>query len=739
MLFDPAGPHARSAGGEGMLRIAGTSAVRRGALAARSGLRPLALRWPAASFLLLAAACSGQDGAGYRNLDPNVAYVGDAACASCHPQQTATFSLTAMGRSFSETAALLESGRLRIPREGVSFDHEKSRSRYRVFVEGGLLKHAEIRQDEEGNDLFTDTRPISYVLGSGDRGQTFLVGQGDRLYQSPVAFRPHRDGWGMAAGYDRPDHLRFARPVTGPCLFCHAHRARYVEGSVNRYELPPFQGMAIGCERCHGPGGLHVSERKSEYPSRGGIDTSIVNPRRLPPDRRDDVCFQCHLQGGARIRKAGPRLHGFRPGLRLADFFAVFHKRRSGGAGDVPSGEGTIEVVSHVERLRLSRCWERSGGRIHCLTCHDPHRTPRGEEAVVQFRAACLTCHRPEDCDREGMHHAGRADCAGCHMIKRPPSDAPHTVFTDHLIARRPAPEKPGARPERGGRFVLVNFFEGESGSPRDLGAAYLLAAGGEGAGDFAERGAAILEPLLPSLEDDAHALRLLAAHYLGTGRRRKATPLLERLVELAPRAPEYRVELARSLQLMGREEEALVMAREAVREEPDLAPARLALADAYYDTGEYQGAEEQLRASVTLDPALAPAHARLGRIRLMRREVDAAEDAYATALALEPSLMQARLGMAQAHLDQGRTDEALLDLRRAVEETAGERSRVPVRLKLIRVLIAAGRREEALEEIDRVLGVEPGNQEALGLLRRLRTGIARLDGTALGTPPPER
>ncbi|HET6372774.1 MAG TPA: cytochrome c3 family protein, partial [Candidatus Polarisedimenticolia bacterium] len=560
---------------------------------------------------------SAQPGPAYRNLGVAATYVGDAACASCHLKQAASYPGTAMGRAFTTAAEFLKSDPAAIPPKGVSFDQAKTRCRYRVFVEDGLLKHSEIRLDEQGREAFTDTRTVSYVLGSGDRGRTFLIRSGDRLYQSPLAYRRSRDGWGMAAGYDSPRHQHFGRPVTAPCLFCHTNRAAYLEGTINEYADPPFDGWGIGCERCHGPGSLHVSERRSLPPTATGIDLTIVNPRRLPAALRDDVCLQCHLQGNARVLKADHPIYSYRPGLPLADFFAIYHAVGTGGHAK-GGGEG-IEVVSHVERLRRSRCWKQSQGAISCLTCHDPHKTPRGEEAVRQFRSACLTCHKLTDCSMETMKSgaapsgADPSDCVACHMAKRPPTDAPHTLFTDHLISRRPLPAAPTSGTESK-EITLVSFLEKDGGSRRDLGAAYLVFATGSTESPYAARGASLLESLLPDLKGDFNALRLLAEYHQQSGRPRERLAALERLSRAAPRLAEARVELARLYGSSGREALAQSTAREAVAEDPAFAPARQTLGDLLMDAGSAD-AKAQFLAAVRLDPSVAGAHAGLGEL----------------------------------------------------------------------------------------------------------------------------
>src|SRR5260370_30816582 len=41
----------------------------------------------------------------------------------------------------------------------------------------------------------------------------------------------------------------------------------------------PLRFLTVGCERCHGPGAVHVEQRRQEAPFDGSIDFSIVNPR----------------------------------------------------------------------------------------------------------------------------------------------------------------------------------------------------------------------------------------------------------------------------------------------------------------------------------------------------------------------------------------------------------------------------------------------------------------------------
>jgi len=104
-----------------------------------------------------------------------------------------------------------------------------------------------------------------------------------------------------------------------------------------------------------------------------------------------------------------------------------------------------FEVVSAPYRLMQSACFRKSGGRMTCSTCHNPHERPRAEDR------ACRDCHRAT---HQGKAEA-RQNCVACHMPKRQPEDAPLTRFTDHKIARLPERGRGVNLPEYSGRVRL--------------------------------------------------------------------------------------------------------------------------------------------------------------------------------------------------------------------------------------------------------------------------------------------
>ena len=153
---------------------------------------------------------------------------------------------------------------------------------YSVEHQENRVIHKETRRDRSG--ARSSPRPqaeVQYVIGSGRQGFSYLIERDGFLFQSPITWYSKDERWGLSPSYENKNY-HFDRPVISECLFCHANAAERVSSAINRYKTPIFQGHAIGCERCHGPGELHV--RRPAVAD--GRDTTIVNPANLEPSLR---------------------------------------------------------------------------------------------------------------------------------------------------------------------------------------------------------------------------------------------------------------------------------------------------------------------------------------------------------------------------------------------------------------------------------------------------------------------
>jgi predicted CXXCH cytochrome family protein len=371
----------------------------------------------------------------FLNTKPGARYVGAAACTDCHKDRHASFRHTGMGNSMADVVVAQE------PPDAV-FDHPASKRRFQVFRRDGELWHRELLFTNGPAEVVLSEYPLKYVVGSGRHARTYLVETDGFLVESPVTWYNSRKEWDMSPGYDLPNHQGFGRAIGEACLYCHAGQSEAVGQHLHRMRLPE---VAIGCERCHGPGSLHVELQKERQRLgkglTGDIDYTIVNPTHLSRERSEAICQQCHLNAEAIVPNRGRKLSDFRPGLPVQDFFQVY----------VPDGpEHSMTVVGHVEQMHLSRCYQASKN-FTCLTCHDPHAEPAPADRAAYQNSICQGCHQPEHCKVDQQRLAKESpdnNCIQCHM-PRSKTDIPHLAFTHHRVGIHDGPATPGAGPER--------------------------------------------------------------------------------------------------------------------------------------------------------------------------------------------------------------------------------------------------------------------------------------------------
>lgn len=356
----------------------------------------------------------------FENTRPEVGYVGSKVCQSCHEDEHESFRHTGMGRSMARVDLTRE------PPDG-QFDHLPSQRRYQVLRRDGWMWHRELLITDGPDEVIVSEFPVKYVTGSGRHSLTYLIETDGFLIESPITWYRARQAWGMSPGYDQAGHSAFQRAVGEGCLICHAGRSEAIGGSLHRMRIIED---SIGCERCHGPGALHVKKHSSpaavQSAADGAIDYSIVNPAHLSRELGEAVCQQCHLRSSATIISRGRKIDDFRPGLPLADFRQDYTLK-------IPDKQMT--VVGHVEQMHQSRCFQKSD-KFTCVTCHNPHGEPAAEQRIAHYQAVCRTCHQAEHCtvDRQRLaKESAENNCVQCHMPTSP-TDIPHLAFTHHRV-----------------------------------------------------------------------------------------------------------------------------------------------------------------------------------------------------------------------------------------------------------------------------------------------------------------
>ena len=330
-------------------------------------------------------------------------YVGNQVCASCHSSIFQSFSRTAHAQASGPAAANLVAG---------EFVHNDSQVKYRVYSESGKVW---MSFERVGDPLVQGRRELLYYIGQGRRGTTYLFSVDGFFFEAPINLYTSRHMWDMAPAYSAAREAPMNLPVLPSCMDCHVSGMRPpIEGTENRYAMPLFLHPGVTCERCHGPGENHAK------------NGAIINPVKLSPERRDQVCMQCHLEGNAAIERPGKHLYQYRPGDDLSDYVRYYVLTDSGKPG--------LRAASQFEELAQSMCKKKSGDAMSCTSCHDPHRTISADERVAYYRSKCLACHGAQYGEK---HHTEQPDCTQCHMPASSSSDIAHTAVTDHRISRR--------------------------------------------------------------------------------------------------------------------------------------------------------------------------------------------------------------------------------------------------------------------------------------------------------------
>jgi tetratricopeptide (TPR) repeat protein len=308
-------------------------------------------------------------------------YMGAKRCAGCHgviyrTQQTSRHAQTlAQGESLASVP--LPKAAVADPEApGVTHRFERSGSEIRVAVEtdGGLIRAV-----------------VDYALGSGHHGVTMLARDETGRHRSMrISYYSAGDYWGITSGFnphptDRESYLGNALSDAGlhGCLDCHSTRYPPSEGKRS----PEAADRGIGCERCHGPGDHHLRAVEAGFPQ-----LAIARPKLATPAQRMALCGQCHS----------------------AD-------------GDTPPSDPRF-IRFQATTLCYSRCVTESGGRLDCVTCHDPHKNV--ETNTAHYEARCLSCHAVNSARCPVNAKTG---CLGCHM-PRVENVMPFTSFTDHHI-----------------------------------------------------------------------------------------------------------------------------------------------------------------------------------------------------------------------------------------------------------------------------------------------------------------
>lgn len=525
-------------------------------------------------------------------------YVSDDRCVECHEEISASYAGHSMGRSLQPVDEQFQ-----LP-TGAQPEFEADGFRYSMVRDQGTWYHRQSRLTQDGSEMAVIQAKVSYVVGSGNHGCSFLVDRDGYLFMSPMTWYPDEKLWQLSPGYETRNS-QFNRPVVEICLYCHSNRALHQANTLNHYEEPVFRGHAIGCQRCHGPGASHIQAHES-----GTGEDGIVNPAKLAPELREAVCQQCHLSGLARVNKAGKQLYDYRPGQPLNAAFTIFTETSE-----------DRQFVGHVEQMYESACFQGSDKRLGCVSCHDPHRLPTPETRVAYYRDRCLDCHRDEPCSLSlEVRTKTRPDdsCIDCHMPNQQ-TEVRHAASTDHSIPRMAGQPRSDVAPKS-----LHAFPSDEVAKPteRDLAIGRMRARPDKFEQLLSTTAAALEKIAKDPNTDDLEALEALVELYVHRQEVSKAVDLATRIVKQSPnREPTLRALADIHVQL-GNFRRALPYWKRAIETNPHMPRYWYQLGRAYAATDQWylcqqtmQAAKQRFPTSVGVRQLLVESHLRLGDV----------------------------------------------------------------------------------------------------------------------------
>jgi predicted CXXCH cytochrome family protein len=669
-------------------------------------------------------------------------YVDATVCANCHQDIAETYRKTGMGRSFFLPTAgkVVED----YAHANTVF-HQPSGLRYTMVERDGEFFERRSEVGFDGKETNAMEERIDYVIGSGNHSRSYLHRAPDgQLIELPVSWYSEGSGyWAMSPGYDWKGQKDFRRAITGECMFCHNGYPESDAG-IERSIFPQKLPQGIDCQRCHGPGRAHVEAAMSGHASPELVRSTIVNPGRLDRERQLEVCMECHLKTSFHEpneeRAFDRAVFSYRPGQPLKDFKLYFE----------PVGhenDDNFEIDHAAYRLRKSACFRNS--QMTCLTCHDPHDIPRGQEAVKHYTEVCLSCH-------QGVAHTvalpPTSTCLTCHMPKRRTNDAVHVVMTDHFIRRTQpqrnllAPIAETIAPEGSFTKVALYYPAKAPATPE----AEISMAEAQVSDNGIPRLQALLERYRPNSPEPYLAL---ADAYDREGNNEEVARWSRRALAQRENFRTAVVMLAPALFALHQDAEATKVLEEAVKQYPGDDLLLSDLGNAYLRQGEMAQASAALKRAFEANPDRSETHNLLGVVSVKQGDSAAGEHEFREALRCQPNFPEARDnlgsllavehnyteaafqfekaieadgGFAEAHHHLGRLLVLMDQLPRAVSELREAAQLEPddpeVHEDLADVLAATGHTAEAIPEYERVLALRPDQSQA-----HLGSGMAML------------
>ena len=679
------------------------------------------------------------------------AFVGSAACASCHRTQSEAY----VG-SHHEKALVAPSAEFAKARfDGSHFTSPLGGTTKFSVRDGAPFVSTPLAGGK------TATFPIRYTSGVWPLEQYVVATERGKLQSLGVVWDTRTESEGGAKwfhvygspGIAPSDTLFFTASTQNwnhICADCHSTWVeRRYDQAADSFDTR-WAELSVGCEACHGPGAEHVRTAKAgkAAPFAATLKASepwLPSSTGSPTPRTQDgveveVCAPCHSRRTPvkeHFVASDPFLDSFEPDLLRPGRYHADGQVE----GEVYEWGSFLQSRMYRSGVRCSDCHNAHSGKLQapgnalCVRCHEPARfdVQSHSHHAAGKAPLCIDCHMPPatfmqiDERRDHSIRIPRPDlsvsygtpnaCNGCHKKETA------TWARDQVASWFPASQK---RPHFGA--ALASERKGELTAPRALRElvddasvpAIARATALERLGGYAnEKTLLTLRTALASSEGLVVYGSVLGAEQLPPPQRLALlTPVLEhrlRVVRIAagkalasaPLAelpPSVRSALERTFVEV---EESFAVS--ASRPETHVERSAFELA-----RGRLAEAEAALQTALRLQPCLVEAQLNFADVLRQRGDEAAAERALRAALACGPQNAAAHhaLGLWQVRAHQSK--EAIVSLRKAVELAPND----PRFSYVLAVAIASGGdHDEAIRILDATLKNRPNDANSLRAL----------------------